>query len=214
MQTRLQLLSRNYGLGLLAFVHFFGIWVISYGDRDFFAGFTPLNLILAALLFFGASSKQELPKLGIYALHCIGIGYGVEVLGTQTGIPFGNYAYLHNLGPKLIAVPLLIGVNWFLLAYSSALWAKLWSSSNLVRILIGAALMVGLDFFIEPLCAELGFWQWEGNKIPPQNYLAWFGVAMLMQALFIRLKLQADQALARWYLVLIALFFMMLNILI
>lgn len=204
--------ARSYGFWILAVIHFFGVIVISFADLDFFAAFTPLNLYLSAILVLLASQADDYPKMLHFLLASFTIGFGVEVLGTQTGFPFGDYRYLHNLGFKLIEVPIVIGLNWFLLAYSTALWAKRWTINPLLRMIIAAALMVGLDFFIEPLSAQLGFWAWAGNVIPWENYLAWFVVAFAIQFIFVKLNLQHDTKLARWYLPLIAFFFIMLNI--
>ena len=106
----------------------------------------------------------------------------------------------------------MIGVNWFLLAYSTALWAKRWSSIPFFQMIIGATLMVGLDLFIEPLSARLGFWAWENNNIPLENYIAWFMVSFLIHFIFVRLRITQDTPLARWYLPMIGLFFIMLNL--
>ncbi len=212
MLDPIRLAARKWGLWILGVIHFFGIWVISFADLDFFAGFTPLNLFLSAVLILLAAGADQYPRLGWFLLISFSIGYGVEVLGTQTGFPFGNYAYLHNLGLKVIEVPLIIGVNWFVLAYSSALWARRWVNSGFLRMSIASALMVGLDLFIEPLSATLGFWAWENNDIPLENYLAWFVVSFIIQFIFVKLRIEDDTALGRWYLVMIALFFIMLNL--
>lgn len=214
MLDPLRYFARGYGIWILGVIHFFGIWVIAYADRDFFAAFTPLNLLLSAGLVLLAASADEWSKIASFFLISFSIGFAVEVLGTQTGFPFGEYAYLHNLGPKLIEVPLMIGVNWFLLAYSTALWARKWFFNKIIRMIVAAALMVSLDFFIEPLCADLGFWAWEGNTVPWKNYLAWFVVAFVIQLFFVKLNIKQDTALARWYLPIIALFFIMLNLLV
>ncbi len=205
--------SERYGLWILSIVHFFGVLVIPFWDLDYFAGFTPLNLLLSAVLIVGAAGNHELKKLTWFFVGSFALGFGVEVLGTQTGFPFGIYWYLDNLGPKWIEVPLMIGVNWFLLSYSSALWASRWFKSIWLRMIVASALMVGLDLFIEPLSQTLGFWAWEGNSIPLKNYLAWFVVSLIMQWFFCKLNIQRDNSLARWYLLLIAGFFSMLNIL-
>lgn len=212
MLDPLRLFARKYGLWILGVIHFFGVIVISFADLDFFAGFTPLNLFLSALLILLAAAADDFPKLAYFFLISFSIGFGVEVLGTQTGFPFGNYQYLHNLGLKWIEVPLMIGVNWFVLSYSTALWARRWTSIPLLQMLIAAALMVSLDLFIEPLSATLGFWAWENNVIPLENYLAWFAVSFLIQLIFVRLRITNDTALARWYLPMIGLFFIMLNL--
>lgn len=212
MLDPLRLFAQKYGLWILGVIHFFGVWVIAFADLDFFAGFTPLNLFLSAALILLAASADDFPKLGYFFLISFSIGYLVEVLGTQTGFPFGEYWYLHNLGFKVFEVPIIIGVNWFVLAYSTALWTKRWFKFPLLQMVFAAALMVALDFFIEPLSATLGFWAWEGNIIPWENYLAWFVVAFIIQFFFVKLNLQHDTKLARWYLPLIASFFIMLNL--
>ncbi len=213
MRDRLVSFARQYGFWVLLVIHFFGVIMMSYVDLDLFASFTPLNLLLSALLLFLASAQTEWKALFYFFSASFLIGFGAEVLGTQTGFPFGEYWYLPKLGPQRIGVPLIIGVNWFLLAYSSALWAAKWFSNLWIRVLVAAALMVGLDFFIEPLCETLGFWAWRAKVAPWENYLGWYGVSIVVQAIFVSLKIKNDNPLARGYLMLVALFFIMLNIL-
>lgn len=206
-------LLQKYGLWTLLVVHFFGVIVIAFADLDYFAGFTPFNLTLSAVLILGAASRSQLRTLIIFLLISFSIGFGVEVLGTQTGFPFGTYWYLDNLGLKWIEVPLIIGINWFLLAYSTALWSAKFFNHSMAKAMVGASLMVSLDFFIEPLSKTLGFWAWEGDIIPWQNYLAWWIVAFVIHLAFAKMRLNDDNPLARWYLPIIAAFFIMLNIL-
>ena len=41
----------------------------------------------------------------------------VELVGTKTGMLFGDYSYGKVLGPALQGVPLIIGINWFIMMY-------------------------------------------------------------------------------------------------
>lgn len=205
-------IAQSYGFWILVVPHFFGVLVMAWVDLDYFARFTPLNLILSALLIIGVEHEKQLPRLASFFALSFSLGFAVEVLGTQTGFPFGNYWYLQNLGPKLWEVPVLIGLNWFLLAYSAGRWARGLFSGIWMQASFAAALMVGLDFFIEPLSQTLGFWAWEGNTIPWQNYLAWFVVAFSMQLAFVKMPLNKDNYLARWYFPIIASFFILLNL--
>ncbi|MES2515602.1 MAG: carotenoid biosynthesis protein, partial [Bacteroidota bacterium] len=75
------------------------------------------------------------------------LGFFIEVLGVKTEIIFGSYYYGKALGLKFFAVPILIGVNWAVLLYSTAQLSKF--KNDMANALFGAALMVGLDFFIE-----------------------------------------------------------------
>jgi len=201
--------AKRYGLWVLGVIHFFGILVISWVDTDFFASFTPLNLLISVVLIFMVSTKMR--GLGLFFLISFTIGYLAEVIGTQTGFPFGNYQYLQNLGPKLIEVPILIGVNWFLMAYASRLWANSLLKSHLAQAILASLLMVMVDFFIEPVAATLGFWQWENDKIPVENYFGWLGVSFMVQLLFPKSLFDEKNLIAKVYLPMIFLFFLILN---
>jgi putative membrane protein len=45
------------------------------------------------------------------------------MLGVHTGILFGNYKYGNALGLKLNDVPILIGINWFIVVYACGMSA-------------------------------------------------------------------------------------------
>jgi len=47
------------------------------------------------------------------------IGFLIEVIGVKTGYIFGRYYYGQSLGYHLLSVPLLIGLNWGVLLYST-----------------------------------------------------------------------------------------------
>jgi bisanhydrobacterioruberin hydratase len=48
---------------------------------------------------------------------------------------------------------------------------------------LAALLMVSLDFFIEPLAPQFGFWSWQLGYAPFQNFVAWFFIALGLQFL-------------------------------
>ncbi|MBK7882949.1 MAG: carotenoid biosynthesis protein [Chitinophagaceae bacterium] len=50
-----------------------------------------------------------------FLLICVCIGIAVEIIGVKTGFLFGNYSYGIVLGPKIQSVPILIGINWFII---------------------------------------------------------------------------------------------------
>ena len=63
---------------------------------------------------FVGKPKQMLAFFLIFLL-----GFVVEVVGVQTGLIFGSYSYGATLGVKLFDTPLLIGLNWIFVSYSS-----------------------------------------------------------------------------------------------
>ncbi len=73
-----------------------------------------------ALLFF--TLGQSIYEMGIkkallfLLITCI-IGFLAEVLGTNSGFPFGKYYYTDFLGQKLLGVPVVVPLVWFVITY-------------------------------------------------------------------------------------------------
>jgi putative membrane protein len=144
-----------------------------------FAQLTPFHLLLNFALFL-YSFKEKNTFFAVQLLILMGAGFLLEMMGVKTGAIFGKYTYLENLGPKIANTPVLIGVNWVLVSFSSigmvhwlATYFKI-KLNQLTAAIAGGLLMVITDLFIEPLAPSLGFWEWENGIIPIQNYTAWF----------------------------------------
>lgn len=154
------------------------------------AGFvllSPAQLMLTIVLLLsyhpGITSRVVVGWVVVFAL-----GFGVEVLGVNTGWPFGRYEYGMALGPKLWHTPLLIGINWLILVYAAvAVSQQLLPNRRSIWIAITtAAIMALLDLLIEPVAISLGFWHWYGRPVPLQNYVSWFVCAWLLALLLQR----------------------------
>jgi putative membrane protein len=172
--------AQRYGLWSVIALHIFGLFTILIWNAEFFTQFSPLTLLFTTVVLIG-THQGNLKKLGYFLAFSYAIGYGVELLGTQTGFPFGNYWYGKNLRPHILGVPIVIGFNWFILAMASRfVIAKLVKKPWLI-IVVSAGLMVFLDLFIEQVAPNLGFWHWENNFVPLENYLAWFVVSLIVQ---------------------------------
>jgi len=70
--------------------------------------------------------------------------------------------------------------------------------SDVLAAIFGAALMVGLDFLIEPVAVELDFWRWNQDSIPLSNYAGWFGVAFCLHIVYRKLKFDRGNPLAKF----------------
>ncbi|MEC5164388.1 putative membrane protein [Flavobacterium sp. PL11] len=173
----------NRWIGLLFLFYFFGTLGISSEEfKHFFLPLTPFNLLLTLFIFYKVNndfSKRFLLLSFIIFL----IGYSVEAIGVATGILFGSYSYGKYFGIKLFETPLLIGVNWLFLALSSHGVVQYFTKKSILLIIIPSLIMTGLDFFIEPVAMELGFWGWENNIIPFQNYVMWFVTSALIHGI-------------------------------
>ena len=182
-------LNKNYiAIALLAIFYLVGIFGLSNPQwQPLFLSLTPFNLLLTLGVFFWANESLNKNLILSFIITFI-IGYGVEVAGVHTGVLFGIYHYGSALGIKLLDVPLLIGVNWFLLAISSRGIVEKISKNRYVQIVLSALLMVFLDILIEPVAIQLDFWSWENNVIPLQNFAMWFITAIVIQYILNKLK--------------------------
>lgn len=146
----------------------------------YFKSLSPVNLLLSAgliVLMAHQTSWQFYASLLLVAV----LGFFIEVVGVKTELIFGSYVYGKALGYKLLSVPLLIGVNWAILLYSTAQLSKF--KNPLLNALFGAFLMVALDYFIEQNASKFDFWYWKEAIIPLQNYIAWFIISFLLNLL-------------------------------
>ncbi len=151
--------------------------IISSASSKFLA-LTPLYLSLNFLIIF--LCLKEKPSTAIKAISIpILLGFITEVLGVNFDLIYGSYTYGENLGLKIFGVPLVICLNWCLLTIVSADVAKLITKNKGVRILIGALLMIILDFVIEISAPRFDFWVFKDGIVPLQNYYAWFIVASI-----------------------------------
>jgi len=190
--------------------HLCGMVGISYGNKDFFLAFTPINLFISFVLLFFNQKQLESKELKS-AFLIFFIGMVSEILGVNYGLIFGDYVYLDNLGVKILGVPVLIGVNWIILTFITGSLSSFIFKNKYVSILMGAILMIGLDLLIEPVAPLLGFWIFDLQKVPLQNYLGWFVIGMITQALFQFKIAEKELTFSTHLLIINAIFFAFLN---
>ena len=181
--------------------HCIGLAGMLWYDQQLFASLTPANLLLsAALLVY--TQKQKNLAFWLFAAVCYVTGYVVEYVGVHHQLLFGEYRYLPALGWQFKEIPLVIGVNWFIVMYCCGIsiqqllnffWNKLRDEDQPARTNVGffaviidsALLATFFDWIMEPVAIKLGYWQWLGNgTIPVFNYVCWFGISALLMLLF------------------------------
>ncbi len=180
-------------------ISIFTIWLfqisaiigISIGHYDWFITKTPLNLIITSLLLVIHFPIDSFKKIAVVLLVFL-FSLLIEWIGVHYGFLFGVYEYGKNLGVKLDGVPLLIGVNWAILILATATLADKWINSFYAKILVGAALMVFMDFFIEVSAPPFDFWIWASGAAPFRNYVAWFTVSLFLHFVYHRTKIKGD----------------------
>ncbi len=140
------------------------------------------------------------------------IGFGVEVLGANTGFLFGKYTYGDFLGDKVLGVPVVVPLVWFVIVFiafglvfprttnltsAGGSWGKI--RTLLPLILLGAFGAVAWDFLIDPMFSstQYGYWTWQISPSTPQlsgvpltNFVGWFVVSAAMLGIYIFFSLK------------------------
>ncbi|MDB2675136.1 carotenoid biosynthesis protein [Flavobacteriales bacterium] len=172
----------NISIILLFIFHLVGVVGLSLSFRELFLALTPFNLLLSLGLYIWANDDFSADFFKLCAV-LFAIGYFVEVIGVNTGILFGEYTYGEALGFKVLNTPLMIGVNWILLSFSIFSVSNFFLKKKWPTILLASVLMVLMDVLIEPVAISLDFWSWAAVDIPLQNYVMWFIVSLIMNAI-------------------------------
>ena len=198
--------TAKISVGLIWLFHFSGLLGILFIDRELFLETTPINLFITFLLLF-----VNLPEMNrgvaIAASVAFVVGMGVELLGVNYGLIFGQYVYGNNLGVKLGGVPLLIGANWVMLTFvTGAVGAVFFKRSAFWAAVLGALLMVLLDLVIEPVAPKFDYWEFAEVTAPLSNYIGWFLVAFPIQWIY-QTKVRTKDRVFSFHLVLIQFLF-------
>ena len=144
-------------------------------------------------------------------ITAFGLGMLAEWIGVHTGALFGQYQYGHILGPKLLGVPLIIGINWAMLSIVSASLLATLKLHFWVEVALASLLMVFLDFLMEPVAVKLGFWNWHNGKIPVFNYICWLLLSLVLQTIYRKWRLNEKNNVAVALFIFMTVFFSVLN---
>lgn len=177
---------------------------------NLFIDLVPFSLLLSftILLLFHAEIWDV--KTIIVFLIIFIVGFFIEVAGVNTGVIFGQYKYGETLGLQVFNTPLIIGMNWLLLTYSSASVIRLLNVGNFLKIFLPSIFMLSYDLVLEQVAPDLGMWSWENEVIPQQNYFAWFVISLFFQFLFYRFKVNTTNKIAPFIFLIQFLFFLSL----
>jgi putative membrane protein len=178
--------------------------------QDQLVALTPYLLIFAAVVVLINHREWHRYFTILFVITCL-TGFLVELVGIETGLIFGHYTYGDTLGYKLYGVPVISGLNWFLMVYSCGMVASVFKYGAFIRSLIGATLMVIIDFSLEPVAVILDYWSWQNDIIPLQNYIGWFVVAFFLQMYFQQLELKKTNRIAVALFIIQFIFFFVLS---
>ena len=187
------------------------IGILSPNYSNYFLSLSFFNLLLSFIVILIATTKLSRNFL-LFVLLCFVVGIVVELIGTKTGLLFGDYAYGKNLGIKISGVPIVIGINWAILIISSASITNRLHVSLLLKIILSAIFMTFLDVLMEPVAIESDFWNWKNGIIPFYNYVCWFIISLLLNYLYFKFKLVKTNKVYDALFIIMLVFFSLLNI--
>jgi len=167
-----------------------GIVGITIGYSDFFLPLTPVNLLVSFVLLLWMVNFD--PKTLLALLVPFSFGMITEYLGVNYGYIFGSYSYGANLGPKVGGVPWMIGINWALLTFIMASFVRKSKWHFSLKAAIASGIMVLFDVLLEQLAPAFDFWEFTGGEAPLQNYVGWFGVALVVHLIYQKLDHRVD----------------------
>jgi len=192
-----------YSVGVLGFS-------IPY-TRELFTNLIGLSIFMSIVLLFLFHKKWNTGFI-ISSLFVFLGGFFIEAIGVSSGFIFGEYQYGETLGPKIIQTPVLIGLNWWMLIYIFWQIVQKAVSDTAIQLILGATLMTGYDIFLEPIAMATNMWNWSGNIVPIQNYLAWFIISFIFFSIFKLFKNKYSNPVAERLIVSQIAFFVLLNI--
>ena len=179
------------GIFLVYLFHISAMIGVTIGYETWFIEKTPLNLSIIFGLLAWLFPLDTVKKILASLIFFFG-GMIIEWLGVSFGFLFGVYEYGENLGPKIDGVPFFIGVNWAVLVLVTGEISNKFKIPYWSKVMLGAALMVFLDFFMEVPAPVFDFWVFEGGVAPLSNYIGWYVVAVILHAIFQAMKIEGN----------------------
>lgn len=187
------------------------IWHLWNPTRSLMLKITPYGLLFVSLIILYPYIKDKRRRLLIWIIVTYTATLLLEIIGVKSGIIFGEYSYGAVLGPKILDVPILIGLNWVVIILGAVIIAKSFTGNHLFSSLITGVLAVIFDLALEPAASKLGYWVWLQGDIPFQNYLAWFLIAFSAALFFNQLNIRLIKTLPKHYFYAQVIFFIGLN---
>ncbi|MGB7846188.1 MAG: carotenoid biosynthesis protein [Candidatus Acidiferrum sp.] len=126
------------------------------------------------------------------------VGNLFENLSIRTGFPFGRYSFTERMGPKILQVPVLLGLAYVGMGYLSWTVASAMLRARRDRLagwrvatlpLLATVVMTSWDVAMDPIWSTVGrLWIWqEGGGyfgVPASNYFGWLLTNYVIYQLF------------------------------
>ncbi len=157
-----------------------------------------LAALVLAVPLYRRARFDWLPALAVL----YGLSLGSELLGTGSGIPFGEYAYSELLGGRWGGrVPYVIPLSWFLMSVPSYGLARVaYPERALPRIALASVILLSWDLALDPAMSHATrYWVWGESGpyygMPWLNLVGWYVTGVVLMTALVLLR--ADRWVAR-----------------
>ena len=174
---------------------------------EVFLYFCFLGFLFAIYFSYKLQNKFNYKVFTLWIFVTFFITLSLEIIGSSTGLIFGNYKYGDTLKLQIFNTPLIIGFNWIIIILSTTTIAsriiekfKFLTETKSYTKYFFVASLAGLlatffDFILEPVAVYLNFWVWTSSdpyQIPLQNYIAWFAITFVFSYFYLLLNLKIN----------------------
>lgn len=174
-----------------------------------FQFFSQGEIWISLAVLFGFLYQTGRLKLGLQTLLIsVTLSASAELIGTNTGLPFGSYSYSDLLGAKILGdVPWVIPLSWFTMVFPAFLLTRhfLRGRSFVIIALASGFLLTIWDLSLDPAMSKLvPYWIWgqEGSfyGMPLINLFGWWLTGFLISLVFCALvpKFELNQYDVKW----------------
>jgi putative membrane protein len=173
---------------------------------------TPIALLTTFfLMLLYHENRYNLKTIFLFVFIYL-FGFIIEIIGVKTGVIFGSYSYGSGLGLKLWETPLIIGVNWLLLTYTTHSLVSKWNIVPFLRITLASGMMLIYDLILEQAAPFMDMWSFSNLEVPIQNYIIWFLLSFLFHTLLTLFKIDTRNKMASKIFIIQLLFFTVLMV--
>ena len=137
-----------------------------------------INVVIQAILVLTIlATAWTLRRVAGTALVVIAATLTVEIIGSQTGVPFGRYHYTNLLQPQIGHVPVIIPLAWLMMLPPAWAVASHFQLSRMRFAVVSALAMTAWDLLLDPQMVTWQLWVWDQPGlyfgIPLSNYAGW-----------------------------------------
>jgi putative membrane protein len=210
-------IKNNAGILSLIFIHL--LWFIFPAVNGIeWMNLSPLFLVVCCFvlgLYHKGIDSRFVTYTGIVCVASV-VLYAV---GVNTGRIFGSFFFGQALGVMVLDTPLIIGILWLLLSYTSSVTVSGFTkkvrvlNKPIINALLASVIVLIVDLLLEQIASRSDFWYWKNQETPLQNYTAWFVFAFAFNFLFQQLEIESENKTARWFMPLFLLLLIGLNLL-